>query len=282
MRAPSAWERDPAGGPRAARWPWVLPATLLIAMLATVPMPVRAASVLSDGAASPASGTTATSFDFSVVYTSSHPARNALSVSAQVGAVTVPLSRTSGKSHNGTWTGSSTLPVGIGPVTFHATVAAEQQPEPLVGPIVTVIQAPTPPPSPTPRPTPEPTPRPTDAPTATAQPSLPTRATPPPAQPAPLPTQQSDTDEDATATPGASSSASPRASVLAGTPGSDPTRTSEVEEAPVESPEPSASSADQADRPRGSLLAPLLFVGGTMSLVGAAVLGRQWYVTRRP
>lgn len=70
-------------------------------------------------------------------------------------------------------------------------------------------------------------------------------------------------------------------SVLAGTPGPKAAASSDGNEAPAESPDPSASNADASDPRRVSLLAPLLFVGGTMSVVGAAVLGRQWYVTRK-
>jgi hypothetical protein len=278
--------RAPVGGPRVARWLWVLGAVLLAAsVLATMPPPARAASVLSAGSVSQISGTTATAFDFSVAYNSSNPVRNALSVWAEAGGVTVPLSLASGNTHAGTWAGSSTLPVGSWQVAFHATIAADPQPEPFVGPIVTVSQAPTPPPTPTLAPTPRPTPRPTAAPTPAAPaPSPPTGATPPPNLPGQQPTQPiqpPDDTDDAASTSNPSSAPSPTGSVLAGTPGPNATAPDEVE-APVDSPEPSASSADAAqDPPRGSLLAPLLFVGGTMSLVGAAVLGRQWYVTRK-
>ena len=57
--------------------------------------------------------------------------------------------------------------------------------------------------------------------------------------------------------------------------------TPDEDSAPVESPDASDPADEDEATPRGSLLAPLLFVGGTMSLVGAAVLGRQWFVTRR-
>jgi hypothetical protein len=277
--------RAPVGGPRVARRLWVLAPVLLAAsVLATAPAPARAASVLSTGSVSQISGTTATSFDFSVAYNSSNPVRNALSVWAEAGGVTVPLSLASGNTHAGTWAGSSTLPLGSWQVTFHAAIAADPQPEPFVGPIVTVSQAPTPPPTPTLAPTPRPTPRPTAAPPTppAPAPSPPAGATPPPNQPGPQPTQPiqppgDPDDPESTSDP----SSAPTGSVLAGTPGPKATAPDE-DQAPVGSPEPSAASADAAqDPPRGSLLAPLLFVGGTMSLVGAAVLGRQWYVTRR-
>ena len=270
---------------RALTWRVIVVAALLAFVLAAAPMPTHAASVLSAASATPTSGTTATSFQFSVAYNSSNPVRNAQSVWADVGSVTVPLILASGNTHAGTWTGNATLPVGSWQVTFHATIAADPQPEPLAGPIVTVSLAPTPTPTPTPAPTPRPTPRPTAAPTPTPPaPSLPAGATPPPNQPGPQPTQPTqppgDTD-DPEATSNRSSDPSPTGSVLAGTPGPKATARDE-DEAPVESPDPSASAADAAqDPPRGSLLAPLLFVGGAMSLVGAAVLGRQWYVTRK-
>ena len=57
--------------------------------------------------------------------------------------------------------------------------------------------------------------------------------------------------------------------------------TPDEDRAPVESPQASDPANEDESTPRGSMLAPLLFVGGTMSLVGAAVLGRQWFVTRR-
>jgi hypothetical protein len=56
--------------------------------------------------------------------------------------------------------------------------------------------------------------------------------------------------------------------------------TPDEDSAPAESADASDAADEDEATPRGSLLAPLLFVGGTMSLVGAAVLGRQWFVTR--
>ena len=81
---------------------------LLGFLLASAPMPARAASVLSNGSVSPGSGTTATAFSFSVDYNSSNPVRNALSVWAEAGGVTVPLALVAGgNTHAGTWQGSS-------------------------------------------------------------------------------------------------------------------------------------------------------------------------------
>jgi hypothetical protein len=291
MRDPSPLEpseiagvRAPVGGPRTARRLWVLGAALLAAVLTAAPAPAHAASVLSNGSVTPASGTTATSFAFSVDYNSSNPVQNARAVWADVAGDTVQLALVSGNTHDGTWTGRSTLPVGSWAVTFHATTSTDPQPDPLAGPIVNVVQAPTPAPTPTPQPTPAPTPtpRPTAAPTPRPPAPPPIGATPPPAQPGPLPTQQPDTDEDPTSTPTPSTAPRPTGSVLAGTPGADPTGMADEDQAPAESPEPSAAAEAAADDPpRGSLLAPLLFVGGTMSLIGAALLGRQWYISRR-
>jgi hypothetical protein len=46
--------------------------------------------------------------------------------------------------------------------------------------------------------------------------------------------------------------------------------------------DPSAEPVSDEEPPRGSMLMPFLIVGGSMSVAGAAVLTRQWYVTRRP
>jgi hypothetical protein len=277
-----AGQRAPVGGPRVARLPWVLGAALLGAVLASVPVPVRGASVLSNGSVSPTSGTTATSFDFSVDYASSDPVQNAQAIWAEFGSTTITLSKVSGTAHDGTWQGSSTLPAGSHQVTFHATVPGATQPDPLVGPTVTVRQPPTPRPTPTPQPTPRPTPRPTTAPTPTPPIATPPAgATPPPAAPGPQSSQPPSGGDDPGSGPNPSSAASPMESVLAGTPGPKAAASSDGNEAPAESPDPSATDADASGPPRGSLLAPLLFVGGAMSVVGAAVLGRQWYVTRK-
>ena len=134
--------------PRVARRLWIVGVVLLGFLLASAPMPARAASVLSNGSVSPGSGTTATAFSFSVDYNSSNPVRNALSVWAEAGGVTVPLALVAGgNTHAGTWRASSSLPVGSWQVTFHATTSADPQPVPIDGPIVTVTL---PPPTPTP------------------------------------------------------------------------------------------------------------------------------------
>jgi hypothetical protein len=262
---------------------------LLGFLLATAPMPARAASVLSDASVSPGSGTTATAFSFNVDYNSSNPVRNALSVWAEAGGVTIPLSLVAGgNTHAGTWHGSSSLPVGSWQVTFHASTSADPQPAPLDGPIVTVtLPPPTPTPAPTPPPTPRPTPRPTAAPTPTPPPGATPRptprpgSTPRPSVPGPQPTPPPpDDDDDPTAAPSSSTSPSGTGDVLSGTPG--PRATPDENNAPAETPEATeAAESDDPAAPRIPLLAPFLLVGGAMSIAGAGVLGRQWYVTRR-
>ena len=65
-RTGSTGQGAPVGGPRAARTLRLLAAVLLALLLAGAPAPARAASVLSDGSVTPTSGTTATTFTFSV------------------------------------------------------------------------------------------------------------------------------------------------------------------------------------------------------------------------
>ncbi len=267
------------GGSRAPTRQLILVATLLGSVLAMAPMPARAEAVLTGATVAPGFGTTATSFTFSVDY-DSLPAERAEAVWAEVGSVTVTLARVSGSGHNGTWEGSSSLPAGIWPVTFHAIPASGPQPLPITLPDdITVTPLPTPTPSPTPRPTATPRP-PTPPPpgvTPTPVPVPPPGATVSPFVPGPQPSPPpADDDPTPTATTDATGS------IPSGTPDASPTRTAGETDAPAESPAARDPTADDDVRPRGSLLAPLLFVGGTMSLVGAAVLGRQWYVTRRP
>ena len=279
--------REPVEPPRGAP-ALELAAALVLAFalaLALTPTPARAAGALSDGSVTPTSGTTTTAFTFTVSYLSADsPTRPAQSVWADVGGMTVPLVKVSGAAHDGTWQGTSTLPAGTWQVTFFATTSADPQPEPLAGPIVTVTQAPTPtPPPPTPRPTAPPTARPTapPAPRPTAAPNSPP-ATDPPLTTAPTAAD----DEDPSATPRASSS--PRLSAAASASASPrPTRTPSgpseapsIDGDPPQTPDPTDLAADEPDtRPR-SMLASLLIVGGTLSLAGAAVLARQWWVVR--
>ena len=258
--------------------------------LAFAPAPARAASVLSNRHVSPGSGTTATVFTFSVDYNSSNPVRNATAVWAEFGSTTVTLALASGNTHAGTWVGTSTLPVGTLPVTFHASISASPQPEPLVGPTVTVtLPPPTPTPAPTPPPTPTPTPRPTAAPTPTPPPAARRRRERrrrPEAPRDPLPPVRSRHHRPMGMTTRLAPRTPRRHRVAQATSSQAlPTTirrvTPDENSAPVESPQASDPANEDESTPRGSILAPLLFLGGTMSLVGAAVLGRQWFVTRR-
>ena len=91
-----------------------------------------------------------------------------------------------------------------------------------------------------------------------------------------------DADADSSSAPSSSISASGTGEVLSGTAGPKATRAPDEDSAPVEAPDASAAAAaDDQTRPRIPLLAPFLIVGGAMSVAGAGVLGRQWYVTRR-
>ena len=249
--------------------PRALPAALLAlaALLAALPTPALAVGVLSNGTVAPTSGTTSTSFTFTVDYLSTDsPQRPAQSVWAQVGSTTVPMTKISGSGNDGTWQGSSTLPAGTWSVTFNATTAdPDEQPAPLAGPSVTVSTPPTPAPTPTPSPTPRITPTPPPVP-----PPPPPAGTIPPPQPTATPDSTPRDDDDGSASPSASATA-----------------TSSGSDRPTASPRDDASSAaspsehpiDDAGGKSGGFVS-LLVVGGTMSLVGAAVLARQWAITR--
>lgn len=157
----------------------LIAALALSAVLAT-PGAVRAAPPsLSNGTATPVSGTTATTFVFAVTYTGSKPAS---SVVVLVANRTVSLSLVSGTATDGRYSGSALLPAGSWPAVFQASATIGADPKPLAGP--TVLVTPSLPP-PTPRPTPPGTPAAsaTPAPTATRVPSSP----PSPIAPTPLP-----------------------------------------------------------------------------------------------
>jgi hypothetical protein len=291
QRAEFAGGRAQVERPRAARRLWIVGVALLGFLLASAPMPARAAGALSGGAVTPGSGTTATSFDLSVHYTSSQSER-AQEVWADVGGTRVDLTRVSGSPRDGTWQKSTLLPVGTFKVTFNATGVDGSQAAPFTVPgNVVVTVPPTPTPAPTPPPTPRPTPRATAAPTPTPPPGAtprppsppPPGITPRPSTPGAQSTPPPDDDDDPTAAPRASASPSGTGEVLSGTP--PPKATPEENDAPAESPDATDLADATADEdppgPRIPLLAPLLVVGGAMSVVGAGVLGRQWIATRR-
>lgn len=238
-------------------------AALLAVLLASAPMAAVAAGSLSDGTVTPTSGTTSDVFTFSVHYVSSgSPSQPAQSVWVEIAGITVPLIKISGSANDGTWQGTAMLPAGSWVAIFHATTSADPQPTPLVGPVVTVTGPPPPPTSdPTPEPTAPPPPPPTSAPTT-----------------APIP--QPTSGADPTAAPGLPSSS-------ANASGSDPEATSDasaggtVSSAAASVVLESSEARDEDGASPGSMLASFLIVGGTMSIAGALVLARQWYVTRK-
>lgn len=83
----------------------------------------------------PTSGTTATTFAFTVRYEGRF---GATGVAANAGPATVALVRISGTELDGTWRGSSLLPAGTWPVTFVAVTLQGTAPS-LAGPTVTVV-----------------------------------------------------------------------------------------------------------------------------------------------
>jgi hypothetical protein len=254
-----------------------------------MPAPALAAGTLSDGSVTPTSGTTSTPFTFTVSYVSTDsPSRPAQSVWAQVGAVSVPLVKVSGSAHDGTWQASATLPAGVWPVTFHATTADDPALV-LPGPIVTVTA---PPPTPTPVPTLPPTPRP-PTPRPTAPPTVrPTasaiRTTAPtpvddPAAPTVAPSER-DADRSPSARAGQSAGSSSSAAESASS-DAQPDRSGGADLEPSAAREtPDASDVEVENAASGGstgMLASFLIVGGSMSLGGAAILTRQWLVSRR-
>lgn len=142
----------------------VLGALALAVSLVAPGLVLAAKPTLSNGTVSPATGTTTTTFVFSVTYTGSKPAS---SVVALVANRTIPLSLVSAAT--GQFRGSSLLPAGSWLVVFQATVPGADAQE--NGPTVLVTPAS---PTPTPQPTAPPTPvaTATPAPTSTRVPTL--------------------------------------------------------------------------------------------------------------
>jgi len=204
--------------------------------------PVQAASckgashqmTLAGGAASPATGTTATTIRFSAVY-EDNAGCDPVSITVTISGVgTFPLTEAgAGPSGGTTYARSMTLPVGVRTYFFSAT-SGEGNGEVTVQ-LTTVspssVRITAPPPPPTPVPTPKPTPPPTPPPTPVPTPKPPPPATPPPptAQPAapdppdtpaPSPTDAAASPEprgtdapgSGTAEPSAESSATPEPS----------------------------------------------------------------------
>jgi hypothetical protein len=96
-------------------------------------------------AANPSQGNGLTLFHVSVRYVS--VAGNAASsVSARIGTLDLPMRLTGGTSTNGTWSGSTVLPVGTWTTTFQATTLKGPSPT-LAGPSLTVLGAASPTPN---------------------------------------------------------------------------------------------------------------------------------------
>jgi hypothetical protein len=203
------------------------------------PRPVRAfGNDLYEASVQPRVGTTETSFQFTVKFTS-FPNRTAHGVEARVAGLTIPLTLISGTETDGKWRGFSQVPEGTDwSVTFEAT--ADGFDPTISGPDITVTQAP---PTPTPVPTPAPTPVPTPAPTPT-----------PAATPAPTPFGSTSASAAATPSAGPSGSARPAASV----PPSQPIG------APVTPPSPTATGSVDEARASASLIAGA-FGGGAIT-----------------
>jgi len=258
----------------------------LVALLA--PPQVRAVNTLSDGAVAPPSGTTLTTFVFSVHYVSSN-GQDATSVRALVADDVVTLSLVSGEADDGTFSGRSTLQAGSWPVTFQAF--SQGQDPTLIGPTV-VVTGPTPQPTPTlaptptptPAPTPQPTPAPTAAPTATPNPpgstphptarSTPRPISPPGSTAAPAATATPSASEGASADP----SATPRGTPLSGTATPIPADSGDSAIAPSPS---DASDTNRDARGNGAGRGPLLVLGGGLAAAGFAVLALQLNKRRR-
>jgi hypothetical protein len=176
---------------------------LAVLNLATAGSAAAAAAKLTGGTIAPMTGTTVTTFQFSVHFVGS-TTDEAVAVSASVAGFTVPLSLSSGSVRNGTWSGTSTLPAGSWTVTYQSTSTGLTNPSFTVSGQV-VVTAPTPPPPP------PPTPRPTAAP-ATPVPAV---SLSPGTSPTPLGTTVSDpsgvpsTSGSASSSQGASPSPSP-------------------------------------------------------------------------
>ena len=241
--------------PRRSNAPRLRLAALLALVVAGAPHTALAAGVLSNASVTPASGTTADTFTFSVQYASTEsPTRPAQSVTAEVAGITVNLAKISGAAHSGTWQGTATLPAGTWQVTFRATTSSDPQPEALLGPLVTVTGPPAPGPSAAPPP---------PAPSAPAPPTNPEPVPTPPPSGVTVPTSV-----PATQPPASGGSSSPSAAATGRS---------------TESPDPmSAGVAPTEPAAPARMFASLLIVGGTMSIAGAAVLARQWYAARRP
>ena len=210
-----------------------------------IPASARAASnELSNPSVTPTQGTTATTFTFSVDFTSNQ-ASAPRSVEAVVGGVRVSLAPT-GLPIGGTYRGTSPLPEGTWPVTFEADALVGNDPR-IAGLTVVVANA---------KPTPAPTQRPTSRP-ATPAPTPAGVTTPVPATSSPSPS------------PSATIAGTPGGAAFTPTPTASPTGRAAAKTTPE--PRPPGVGFDSV---------AWLFLGGTMAGSGAAFLGVQLVMRR--
>jgi hypothetical protein len=284
MRALAPGQDVPSLLPIRALRRWSVASAVAVLFVAAVVSPVGAATTLSNPEAVPAAGTTATTFVLSVhVVATADP----VSVTAEVsdGSV-VGLSLSGGSARNGTYSGSTSLPVGTWAVTFRFDghgVGSNDATMDLPTPIVVIPGGPPPTPAPTPPPTPVPptptpaaTPRPTVGQTSTPRPTP--RATPGLGTPVPTPPPDDPAATPGSVTPAAAPSVAPRP--VSPTPGGTLfSPTPPAGEAPSLS--PGGSIAPEPTTAGGGIgPLPWIALGGTLAGSGALVLGRQFALQR--
>jgi hypothetical protein len=262
--------------------------TAILATIALWPGAVSAAScsgqshdlALTSGAASPGSGSTATSFQFSVTYADNAGCAPTSIVVTVAGAGTFPLTFVSGDLTSGaTFARVMTLPAGSHGYSFEAVSGSGAGERTVtltaVTPGTVTVSSPTPKPTPaiTPPPPPPPTPTitqppPPPSPTPAATPSPGESATPGPTAGSPTPGASpgdggGTTDPTASGPPGASASAGH--ALAAGPPGDRSTGASAFFEPAVEEPAPAPAAANP-----GEGAGPLeeLAVAGVGTVVG--------------
>jgi hypothetical protein len=262
-------------------------AAILVAagLLLSTGTPIGAATVLQDPSATPASGTTATTFVLSVQYVSDPEARPALSATVEVvglGGSPLPMALVAGDATNGTWETSTMLPAGSWGLVFRAD-ASGSDPTPAAGPTVTVIDAATPTPAPSSAPTAAPTatvpPQPTPTVRPTAVPTPPPPGVTPAATPTPEPGLTAPSSTAASERPRSSSSERPSDGSSIGPSAS--ARSAPATGAPSSYAATSPAPGAGADGGERFGRAGWVVVGGLTSAAGAAVLARQWLLRRR-
>lgn len=266
-----------------------LAAVLVAGVLLLAATPAGAATVLQNQLATPATGTTGTTFDLSVDYVSEPEARPALTVAVEVvglGGSPLPMSLVAGDATNGTWQTSTMLPAGTWDLVFRADASGSDPPA--VGLVLTVVDAATPTPSPSPGPgTPAPSTTPSPVATPTAPASAPSTGRPTPV-PTPLPPGVTPTPAPPARASAASSAAPSQGDAASGSPApSDgPSQPPSGSERPssvalgTRSPAASPSVGDRVTGGSGWGRAGWVVLGGLTSVAGAAVLARQWLARR--